>query len=109
MTHHNLAGVSLLTVGDFSPFPLSVVFLRGLLTIPPRYLPTYLAMQPMNIGYLLRPVVSHHRLLSRPSSPHLVKEYHQARWTLLRRCAQSARSPIQPLTTTDDTDVKAAS
>lgn len=84
---------------------------RGVLTIPPppRYLPTYLVMQPTNTGYLLRRVVSHHRLLSRPFSPYLIKEQQQARWTLLQRCAQSARIPIQPLKITDDTDGKAAS
>lgn len=91
MTHHNLAcrlrqrvdhwRVLAICVPALSP---SRCFLARLaLTIPPRCLPTYLAMQPTNIKYLLRRAVSHHRLLSRPSSPYLIKEYQQARWTLL--------------------------
>src|SRR6266702_804845 len=103
-----LDGWRLLAVCQPGLSPSLVFSLRGILTVPTRYLPTYLAMQPTNIGYYLRRVVSRHHLLSRPSSPHLIKEHQQAGRTLLRGCAQIARSPVLSQTTTDDTDDRPA-
>lgn len=92
-----------------NPPPSLVFSLRAILTVPTRYSPTYLAIQPTNMGYHLRREVyiSPHRLSSLPSSPHLIKEHQQAGWPL-RGCAQGARCPILSQTTTDDTEGRPA-